>query len=389
MKRILATLLALLQLSVCIYAEPKATDEEFEYTPDGVITAYYGEEFVYVPSILDDGTEVREIGDQAFFDIGISAVYLGEGITTIGTSAFEGSNVTYVDFSDTVYKVEDRAFANCTLLEDIVLKNTDVSFGRDALSGTGNIVITVPCNANPEALFKTIRRAKGDDRFEITKIHFGLTESETEKDLLGEGMLLCDDCGYKESRYYEGEELPFKDIKEDSWYRPYVTIAYSSGILNGKSPDSFDPDAGLTCAEAAKIAASIHAQENDAEIKPSDEEEEWYDRYIAYCVEAGILEKERAFHWDKLATRAEMAYFFARCSAETEYLNDVPITDIPDVNEKTPFWYEITELYDKGIAVGNDEKLTFNPYSNVKRSEAATLVSRILFYSLRIELPKG
>ena len=46
------------------------------------------------------------------------------------------------------------------------------------------------------------------------------------------------------------------------------------------------------------------------------------------------------------------------------------------------------DLYDKGIAVG-DESMSFHPDDNIKRSEAAAIISRILFYDMRIELAKG
>ena len=66
----------------------------------------------------------------------------------------------------------------------------------------------------------------------------------------------------------------------------------------------------------------------------------------------------------------------------------VPFIDIPDVEETTTFAYEILDLYDKGIAVG-DESMSFHPDDNIKRSEAAAIISRILFYDMRIELAKG
>ena len=92
---------------------------------------------------------------------------------------------------------------------------------------------------------------------------------------------------------------------------------------------------------------------------------------------------------NKNATRAQMAYLFSRCDTEPYYINEVPLTDIPDVDETTPFAYEILDLYNKGIAVGSNEYYAFYPDSEVKRSEAAALISRILCRDMRIELPKG
>jgi len=86
-----------------------------------------------------------------------------------------------------------------------------------------------------------------------------------------------------------------------------------------------------------------------------------------------------------------MAYIFSRCDPYEEWfepINDVPMTDIPDVNASTPYAAEILILYNKGIAVG-DTNMRYNPNSNIKRCEAAAIVCRITSWRSRIELPKG
>lgn len=84
-----------------------------------------------------------------------------------------------------------------------------------------------------------------------------------------------------------------------------------------------------------------------------------------------------------------MAYLFSRCDLTDYYINEVPITDIPDVSSKTPYSHEILDLYNKGIAVGSDEYMTYYPDASVKRCEVAAIVARIMDNSMRIELPKG
>ena len=204
-------------------------------------------------------------------------------------------------------------------------------------------------------------------------------------------MIYCEDCGFKGSKYLDDSPLPFSDVSQDAWYYAYVQTAYNFGIINGKSETIFDPNAGLTCAEAAKIAAVIHNQKRydgeKAEFQMLGEN--WYDVYVQYCYANAILEDHIVFDWDANATRAQMAYLFSRCDTERYFINDVPLTDIPDVYDTTPHAYEILDLYNKGIAVGSDEHMTYYPDSQVKRSEAAALVSRILCHDMRIELPKG
>lgn len=394
MKRFMTLLAAIvLAQSFNTLAEPLTLDDglpydEFEYTLDGYVTAYYGGEVVSIPSEID-GIPIRVIGDEMCFDLGISTVYTNNGLEEIGKSAFEGSNIIYVDISSTVNTVSDRAFANCEELETVVLNSDDILFGDDAFAGTGYIEFTIPCTADEDALAEKISIAKGDSYFCFTKMHTALTESMTEKDIFGENMIYCSDCGFKGSKYLEDITLPFTDVSKDAWYYPYVATAYDYTILSGKSETIFDPNAGLTCAEAAKIAACIHNSQTGLEDPLVPFGDHWYDVYVDYCRRNNIIEENVDFDWSKNATRAEMAYMFSRCDALPSYINEVPMTDIPDVDESTPFANEILDLYNKGIAVGSNEYYAFYPNSNVKRCEAAALISKILCQEMRTELPKG
>lgn len=157
----------------------------------------------------------------------------------------------------------------------------------------------------------------------------------------------------------------------------------------GKSDTHFNPDDGMTLAEAATIAARIREDQFHEHTTFEPEGEHWYDVYVNYCYRNGIIERELTFDWDKKATRAEMAYLFSRCDLTDYYINEVPITDISDVNSKTPYYHQILDLYNKGVAVGSDEHLTFYPDESVKRCEVAAIVARIMNTHMRIELPKG
>ena len=104
-------------------------------------------------------------------------------------------------------------------------------------------------------------------------------------------MIYCEDCGFKGSKYLDDNPLPFSDVSQDAWYYAYVQTAYNFGIINGKSETIFDPNAGLTCAEAAKIAAVIHNQKRydgeKAEFQMLGEN--WYDVYVQYCYDNAYL----------------------------------------------------------------------------------------------------
>ena len=90
MRKITTLLTAIILLANTIaFAESrtyKSSNGIFDYTSDGVVTAYYGDELVSVPSDID-GMPIRKIGDKLCFDLDISTVYMEDGIEEIGESA--------------------------------------------------------------------------------------------------------------------------------------------------------------------------------------------------------------------------------------------------------------------------------------------------------------
>ena len=279
---LLAALLILSSTVVCAEWETfKSADGMYEYTKDGVITAYYGDEFAFFPAEID-GTKINEIGVMACFDLGLEAISVAEGIELINTNAFEGCNAESAYIPSSVKNIGERAFANCANLNEVTLNSEEITFDFDVFVGTGFIQFYIPCTADEHMMYEKISDAKGDGNFEFLTMHTALVESMTGKDIFGENMIYCEGCGFKGSKYLEDTSLPFADISPDAWYYSYVQAAYSFGIINGKSETLFDPDAGLTCAEAAKIAAVIHnkSQYEREELEFQMTGENWYDVYV-------------------------------------------------------------------------------------------------------------
>ena len=48
---------------------------------------------------------------------------------------------------------------------------------------------------------------------------------------------------------------PFTDVAPGDWFAPYVAAAYSAGLVQGVSPTSFDPNAGVTREQMAVLLA--------------------------------------------------------------------------------------------------------------------------------------
>ena len=181
----------------------------------------------------------------------------------------------------------------------------------------------------------------------------------------------------------------FRDAAETDWFYANVRSVYEYGLMIGKGDRIFDPDGSVTVAEILTVAARLHAiyhAGSDA-FAPTDP---WYAGYAAYCLENGIV-ASLPEELDAPASRGLIAAVLAAAlpEEELEAINAVADGAIPDVSEDDPFGPAVYRLYRAGVLIGNDEKGTFSPYSDVKRSEAAAAVTRMIDKTLRMSVSLG
>lgn len=172
-------------------------------------------------------------------------------------------------------------------------------------------------------------------------------------------------------------ELPFKDVPSDAWYCQDVENAYNMGLINGRDETHFVPDANLTYGEAVKLAACMNQKALLGYVTEMDSGDPWYQPYIDYCREQGIISKD--YPWDKNATRAGYVEIFAHALPEESFQarNDIPDGTIPDVSMSHPQAAEIYLFYRAGILTGNDAGGTFDPSSSIKRCQVAAILTRM------------
>jgi len=104
----------------------------------------------------------------------------------------------------------------------------------------------------------------------------------------------------------------------------------------------------------------------------------WYMSYVDYAVENGIISGD--YDWNAPATRAGYMEIFANAlpdSAlpEINIIADNAIADVPMVNENAEAIYK---LYRAGIVLGIDDVHNCSPDSNIKRSEVAAILIRMM-----------
>lgn len=187
------------------------------------------------------------------------------------------------------------------------------------------------------------------------------------------------------STYY----FPFNDVPDSAWYRSDVEIAHKNALINGTSSSTYSPENNMTIAEAIKLSACMHQLYHEGSVTLTSGSP-WYSTYVDYAMTYDIISQPYSDYNTKI-TRREFVNIFYGALPETEYeaKNTVSTGAIPDVSMTALQANKIYAFYRAGILTGSDAKGTFNPESNIKRSEVAAILTRMFDESARrsITLP--
>lgn len=97
-----------------------------------------------------------------------------------------------------------------------------------------------------------------------------------------------------------GEEL-FNDISDDSWYKDYVYVAKTAGIINGTSDITFEPEENITYEQAIKMIAAALGYNEEAQARGG-----YPEGYLDIAKDLGITDN-MYFENTAFATRGDIA----------------------------------------------------------------------------------
>ena len=175
-------------------------------------------------------------------------------------------------------------------------------------------------------------------------------------------------------------ELPFVDVAVNAWYYNDVLVAVKDGLVNGRTATTYVPEGNITIAEAIKLASTMHQKHTAGAVTLTNGTDAWYSTYVAYAVANGIIKDGEYTDMNAIATRAQFASIFAAAlpAEALAAINAVEDGKIPDVKMADSYGAAVYKLYNAGILTGNDAIGTFAPMSNIKRSEVAAIVNRMM-----------
>lgn len=151
--------------------------------------------------------------------------------------------------------------------------------------------------------------------------------------------LLTDDA----RAYYKSTDSGFSDVNPGDWYNTSIATMVQAGILTGYSDGTFRPDANITRAEFATIAARFLSNPYSLGVQFYDTEGHWAEVYINRAAEVGWINgyPDGSFKPEKYITRAEAVtlvnHVLGRKPHKDHFLPNMVIW--PD-NPETAWYYE-------------------------------------------------
>ena len=186
---------------------------------------------------------------------------------------------------------------------------------------------------------------------------------------------------FQRSKTYSAGQ--FTDVPAGEWYAANVQAAYELGLMEGNTGTTFNPGGNLTIAEALALACRLHSTYVGDNAVFAISGGTWYQPYVDYAAENGILAAGAYTDYTATATRAQFASILA-ASLPAEALTAInSVTALPDVPADAAYAAAVLSLYNAGVLTGSDAAGSFRPDTTIQRSEVATIVTRMADPSLR------
>ncbi len=181
--------------------------------------------------------------------------------------------------------------------------------------------------------------------------------------------------------YTDGQ---FADVPGSAWYTGNVKTAYELNLVKGSSAVAFRPAGNITVAETLALACRLHSiyhTGSAAFVQGSP----WYQVYVDYAVEKGIISAGDYASVTAKATRAQFASILAGAlpAEALPAVNAIAPGTIPDVPAGAAYGEKVYLLYNAGVLTGNNSYGTFTPDTPIQRSAVAAIVTRMADPSLR------
>ena len=186
-------------------------------------------------------------------------------------------------------------------------------------------------------------------------------------------------------------ESPFVDVIKGQWWHDDILKAYSRGLVNGMTADTYAPRGELSISQAIKLAACMNQLYTEGKVSlENSPTQPWYQSYVDYCVEKGIIDGSGYENYGYAIARRQFVEIFHASLPESDYvaINSIPDGAIGDISS-TGKWVDcVYDFYRAGILTGYTQSEIYNAHdfgaeSSISRAEVATIMNRMFDHSAR------
>ena len=179
-------------------------------------------------------------------------------------------------------------------------------------------------------------------------------------------------------------ENPFKDVKDDDWFKDAVIYGVGKGIFKGKTSDTFGPNDVITRGMMATVLYRIEGEPevNEKSTFTDVEAGSYCENAVAWAQKNNIVKgySDTSYMPDKDISREEMAAIIHRYSIFKELKNEYD-GDIESFTDKSEVadWAKADVIWavGSGLISGKSDNL-LDPKGIATRAETAQIIKRFL-----------
>ena len=175
--------------------------------------------------------------------------------------------------------------------------------------------------------------------------------------------------------------LPFEDVPPGAWYEEAVRYAYTHGIMEGMSATTFVPGKSLTRAEAVQVLYNLEGQPTVSESTTfPDLVYQWYKPAISWAESTGVVDgyEDGTFHPDQPVTRqefAQMMYNYAKYKGY-DLTAQGDLNSFPDGNSVQEWALSAMSWANGNELINGHDDGTLEPGGTTTRAQAASILMR-------------
>lgn len=181
---------------------------------------------------------------------------------------------------------------------------------------------------------------------------------------------------FQKQRTYDGR---FSDIS-GKWHETYIADLYEYGLAEGVSDTEMAPDEPVTVAQIIALAARINAKYYNGKIGESGDE--WYQPYVSYAIDYGLITEDDTENVNRPATRGESVLIFSRALPRQQLEGMNQNVNFSDIGAADPCRDAALMLCRAGVLSGYEDG-SFRPDQGISRAEAMTVADRMVNKPMR------